>query len=427
MFHKRSSLTTVKMKVLLAHDSRSIRKGEVGQGTMMGSTKQRRAALLVQLMVLSVLAGCTSPLDTTVDPRASLEAYPLLIQEGEMVALDARTSSPVEGVITSYSWDFGDGTTAETMIGFTSHTYLSHGQYTVRLTVTNDQGGTDDAVATVMVNGAPSINITMPTTVRAGDAALLDATQSLDPEGDALTFAWDLNAAEDSDGDGDPTNDADETTPTVLLDTSTSGMIFGMLRVDDSSGAFAVQPFELNVTSRTFKVTWVSETVQMSWDEYLNQGETWSGNMTPGEQGRVMGFNAVLELNRDIAPPHDNFTLALNIVDDRYKRNVKTEPGNYSTNEPARAEMNEEDMNQAGEDGLYTSDSAQELLTFLLDARDNARGQGTWVWSVVAQQSDPDAFIGEIDPDPGNDWTLTVEVQIMRPSLTEVAVGDTSD
>ena len=88
-----------------------------------------------------------------------------------MVALDARTSSPVEGVITSYSWDFGDGTTAETMIGFTSHTYLSHGQYTVRLTVTNDQGGTDDAVATVMVNGAPSINITMPTSVRAGDAA----------------------------------------------------------------------------------------------------------------------------------------------------------------------------------------------------------------------------------------------------------------
>ena len=256
---------------------------------------------------------------------------------------------------------------------------------------------------------------------------LLDATQSLDPEGDALAFAWDLNAAEDSDGDGDPTNDADETTPTVLLETSSSGMIFGMLRVDDSSGAFAVQPFELNVTSRTFKVTWVSETVQMSWDEYLDQGETWSGNMTPGEQGRVMGFNAVLELNRDIAPPHDNFTLALNIVDDRYKRNVKTEPGNYSTNEPARAEMNEEGMNQAGEDGLYTSDSAQELLAFLLDARDNARGQGTWVWSVVAQQSDPDAFIGEIDPDPGNDWTLTIEVQIMRPSLTEVAVGDTSE
>ncbi|MGB1485717.1 MAG: PKD domain-containing protein, partial [Poseidonia sp.] len=93
---------------------------------------------------------------------------------------------------------------------------------------TNDQGGTDDAIASIIVNGAPTINITMPSSVRAGDAALLDASASFDPEGDELTYAWDLNAAEDSDGDGDPTNDADETTPTVLVDTTTSGLILGM-------------------------------------------------------------------------------------------------------------------------------------------------------------------------------------------------------
>ena len=45
----------------------------------------------------------------------------------------------------------------------------------------------------------------------------------------------------------------------------------------------------------------------------------------------------------------------------------------------------------------------------------------------MAQQSDPDAIIGEIDPDPGNDWTLTVEVVVMRPSLTEVALGSASE
>ena len=113
----------------------------------------------------------------------------------------------------------------------------------MRLTVTNDQGGTDDAIASIIVNGAPTINISMPNSVRAGDAALLDASASFDPEGDELAYAWDLNAAEDSDGDGDPTNDADETTPTVLVDTTTSGLILGMLRVDDAAGAFAVQPF----------------------------------------------------------------------------------------------------------------------------------------------------------------------------------------
>lgn len=391
----------------------------------MGTTIKHRFAVSVLLLTLvSSLSGCLGALDTTVDPRAKLEAYPLLIQEGEMVTLDARESSPVEGVITGYTWDFGDGTTAETMVGFTSHAYTSFGQFTVRLTVTNDQGGVDDAIATIVVNGAPTINISMPATVRAGDAALLDASGSMDPEGGELTFAWDLHPSEDNDGDGDPTNDADADTPTVLLDTSTSGILNGVLRVDDASGAFAIQPFEVNVTTRTFKVVWVTESIQMNWDEYLEQGDTWSGNLTPGDQGRVMGFNAVLELDQDVAPPHDNFTLALHIVDENYKRTANTEPGNYSTNDPARAEMEEEGFNQAGEDGLYTSDSAEDLLDLLLSSQEGSRGQGTWVWSVVAQQSDPDAFIGEIDPDPGNDWTLVVEVLIMRPSLTEVATSE---
>tara|TARA_X000001036_G_scaffold426282_1_gene453509 strand:- start:3278 stop:4540 length:1263 start_codon:yes stop_codon:yes gene_type:complete len=413
---------------LFNSSSRTIRKGEVSLWFMVSLRSERIFAMLAaHVMLLSLVAGCMGALDTTVDPRATLEAYPTLIQEGEMVTLDARDSSPVEGVITNYAWDFGDGTTAETVVGFTSHSYLSYGQYTVRITVTNDQGGTDDALATIIVNGAPSVNISMPSTVRAGDAALLDASASFDPEGNELSYQWDLNTLEDSDGDGNPSNDADETTSTVLLDTSTSGFIYGSLRVDDGAGASAVESFEINVTSRTFQVTWITETYEVSWDEYLEQGDSWSGNMTPGDIGRVMSFNALLELDQDVAPPHDNFTLAVNIVEDNYNRRVATEAGNYSTNEPARAEMSEEGMNVRGEDGMYTSDSAEELLRTLLNSRESGNGQGPWVWTVVAQQSDPDAFIGEIDPDPGNDWTLTVEVVVMRPSLTEVALGTTSE
>ena len=343
-----------------------------------------------------------------------------------MVTLDARDSSPVEGVITNYQWDFGDGTTAETVIGFTSHTYLAYGQYTVRLTVTNDQGGTDDAIATIVVNGAPSINISMPTDVRAGDAALLDASASYDPEGDELTYSWDLNAAEDSDGDGDAQNDADATTPTVLLDTSVSGIIKGVLRVDDAAGAFAVKPFEVNVTTRTFQVTWITKPTRFRGMNISTRARRGLATLRRRSRPRLLSFNAVLELDRDVAPPHDNFTLTLHIVEDDYKRRVATEPGNYSTNEPARAEMSAEDMN-AGEDGMYTSDSAEALLQLLLRSRDGSQGQGPWVWSVFAQQSDPDALIGELDPDPGNDWTLTVEVIVMRPSLTEVAIGSTSE
>ena len=88
--------------------------------------------------------------------------------------------------------------------------------------------------------------------------------------------------------------------------------------------------------------------------------------------------------------------------------------------------MAEERINEPGQDGMYTSDSEEALLRQLLSTREASRGQGTWIWSVLAKQSDPDALVGDLDPDPGNDWTLMVEVVIMRPTLTEVSIADSN-
>ena len=116
-------------------------------------------------MLLTVsLAGCLETFDSTTKPRATLEAYPLLIQEGEMVTFDARQSDAIEGIITAYRWDFGDGEKTETVTGFTSHIYDIFGAYTVSLEVENDQGGVDEAFTVVVVNGVPTIELTYPKT-----------------------------------------------------------------------------------------------------------------------------------------------------------------------------------------------------------------------------------------------------------------------
>ena len=403
----------------------SVRKGGLFLSIMSSAQGPYRVGFVVLValvMATTSLAGCTGVLDTTVDPRASLNAYPLQIQEGETVTFDARDSDAIEGVITEYKWDFGDGQSSETVSGFTSHTYASFGVFTAQLTITNDQGGTDDITTIVFVNGAPQLNLTFPESIRSGDSALLDASGSYDPEGKDLMFEWDLDWSEDSDNDGDPRNDIDATTDTVLVPTDTSGTITGSIFLDDGNGATLQEVFKLEIMTRRYEVTWKTMEVEYSWDEYLAQGEEWQGNITPGVQGRILDYEGVLTLAQDVIAPQDNFTLNLYIVDDNYKRTEQTAGENITSNESATATVADEGLNGFGEDGIFDSDSAEELMERLLSDPSAGYGQGEWVWTVVAQQADPDPlFDGAPDPDPGNDWTLTVIVKIHVPQLVEIA------
>jgi len=54
--------------------------------------------------------------------------------------LDASASSDPDGTVASYAWDFGDGQTATTDQPVVSHAYAQPGDYTVALTVTDDEG-----------------------------------------------------------------------------------------------------------------------------------------------------------------------------------------------------------------------------------------------------------------------------------------------
>ena len=382
----------------------------------------KRGVFLSAILLVQLLAGCTAVLDSTTDPRAALIATPNEIQLGEEVTFDARASDAIEGVITEFAWDFGDGTQATTIAGFTSHQFLRSGQFNVKLTVTNDGGGSDSTTVLVRVNGAPQINLSIPDVVRSGDIAMLDASQTVDPEGSPMKFMWDLNFLEDSNGDGDTRNDIDSTEEIVYLPTETSGTILGSLTVDDGEGGVASQPFTIEVQTRKFKVSWIKEALEWNYDDYLAQGETWSDNMTPGEGVRIMAYEALLELDQDLVFPPDNFTLSLKVTEDAYKRSAQTSPGNITRNETTMAELEDSELNPTPEDGIYDSDSAEELLGSLLSEPGARFGQGEWVWTIVAQNADPDSVIpGTPDPDGGNDYTLRIVITVLTPVLTEVA------
>ncbi len=65
-------------------------------------------------------------------------------------------SSDPDGTITAWNWDFGDGGSANT--ASPSHTYGTAGSYTVVLTVTDDQGDTDQTSQVItVVNDQPQL------------------------------------------------------------------------------------------------------------------------------------------------------------------------------------------------------------------------------------------------------------------------------
>jgi outer membrane protein OmpA-like peptidoglycan-associated protein len=69
----------------------------------------------------------------------------------DQLTFDASASSDPEGGALTYSWDFGDGTTASFGLPMASHQYTSVGNYNVRLSVADDHGGSDTAMQLVRI------------------------------------------------------------------------------------------------------------------------------------------------------------------------------------------------------------------------------------------------------------------------------------
>jgi len=113
----------------------------------MGELKLALLSLLFFSLTF-LLSGCGF---TNQTPAASFSANPT---SGDAplpleVLFDASGSSYSNGRITSYSWDFGDGSTGS---GQTStHTYDSTGNYQAQLAVTDDGGATNTSTRKIEV------------------------------------------------------------------------------------------------------------------------------------------------------------------------------------------------------------------------------------------------------------------------------------
>lgn len=377
--------------------------------------------ILTGFLLFTSFAGCSGLASTT--PNASITADQTTVNVGDTVNFDARDSTaPSPTIIDEYVWNFGIGDKRTTSIGITYHTFSEAGHHDVEVEVFNDQGESDRASITIFVNSPPTIILEIPGYVRTNETATIDASNSYDLEGGSIEFLWDLNLGFDSNGDGDPSNDADDNDPAVNVIYSTSGNMSGVLTVIDDNGATTTQVWHLMVISRMFNVVWEEQIIHHEINDHTEQGESTIIEQLPGDGARIMQVNATLTLSRDLLPiqwPEDNFTLRVSIPLSGWSQSVQTTQENITLN--STASINRASMNPNPDSGYTVSaDSSQSVIQSLLNEPGARFGQGDWIWTIIADQCDPDILIDGLDPDTGNDWSLVIEYRILIPRVSEV-------
>jgi PKD repeat protein len=210
-------------------------------------------------------------------PTADFSYSPSSPQKGETLYFNGSISSDPDGTITSWYWDFGDGSTGsgETV----GHAYSWEGPesktFTVILTVTDDRGGSDAAGKSITIGGegenqAPTADFTYsPTSPKKGETVHFNGSLSSDPDGTIVSWAWDF---------GDGTTGTGEKTDHVYRWGDAGDKTFAVvLTVTDNNGSSDV----------TVKNVTVAE-------EEQNQLPTAGFSYTPTspKKGDIVNFNA---------------------------------------------------------------------------------------------------------------------------------------
>jgi trimeric autotransporter adhesin len=127
----------------------------VGSGVMVDHTYAVGGTYTVKLTVTddSGASTQTEKLITVNEPATNDPPVAVFDVEvsGLSIAVDGSGSSDPDGSIVSYGWDFGDGSAGASGVT-ANHTYAGAGTFTVKLTVTDDEGATGETTRQVTVS-----------------------------------------------------------------------------------------------------------------------------------------------------------------------------------------------------------------------------------------------------------------------------------
>ena len=171
-------------------------------------------------------------------PVAILTASPNPVLSKNQVNFFGNNSYDIDGNITKYAWDFGDGIVITQGRSSETHIYAKPGSYQALLTVTDNLG--DSSTASLLINVTnrnPIARITYSSlTVKAPGSLLFNGDTSIDDDGIIVSYSWSVS------------NSIVATTPNSTIQFTTEGIYVVSLTVTDDFGATNTTSVTVNVT-----------------------------------------------------------------------------------------------------------------------------------------------------------------------------------
>ena len=140
---------------------------------------------------------------------------------GDTISFSSAGSYDIDGDIVEYRWSLGDGS-GVFMEENPSHVYTEVGNFTVTLTVEDNEGLTGTATTYCFIelppNVPPEADISAPAEGTAESPVTFSSSGSVDTDGEIVEYVWDFGDGSPVSNEADPTHTyAEEGTYTVTL------------------------------------------------------------------------------------------------------------------------------------------------------------------------------------------------------------------